>query len=506
MASNDRGKSGFEATLQKYKWLAWISDRKEWLLLGLIILLATGLRIYNLGTESLWLDETASISESKLSITGMVNATNRPPLYPILLNQWIHIFGTSEIALRSMSVVFGIIAIFFIYLTAKVLANRKIAFTSALFAAISYYLIYYSQEARDYSLLVLLSLLSFYSFIQILKTNKFGYYIAYLSFGIFMIYTHVFGLLTLVSQVLYLLLFQNRYKEQRFSLFVTIGMVIVLFVPAAFLLKDRIHDIATGGFILGKPNMMSILDTLSSYSGTGDGKYVLILVFVAAGVFWIIDTIYKKKNQQNKENQPTPTKSGSGEMIVLLIIWLFVPIMLTFLESQVMTPLYNSKYLISSTPAFYILAAIAFSSIRWNKMYYIALLVIVVLSFMGLKSYYETDVKQQWREVALYIGSNATDEDLVIFCPSYIHPAFDYYYKGDLKRGGPNQGESLISCIDRNLVTVKGTQWVVFHDYRKCQEVLTHYTETVETNMLVDKKIFKGVYIVILKDQRYPGN
>jgi len=97
----------------------WIMEKKAILVLVLIVLLGAFLRIYDLGVESLWLDEVASIFESTLPIVDISTHSNQPPLYFILLGWWINLWGTSEIALRLLSAIFGILAIFITYLVGK---------------------------------------------------------------------------------------------------------------------------------------------------------------------------------------------------------------------------------------------------------------------------------------------------------------------------------------------------------------------------------------------------
>ena len=78
-------------------------SHKVVLLLFLIFGAGVLLRIYELGAESLWLDEAVSVSYSKGSLSSILDyplARNNPPFYWILLHFWIGLFGTSEAALR----------------------------------------------------------------------------------------------------------------------------------------------------------------------------------------------------------------------------------------------------------------------------------------------------------------------------------------------------------------------------------------------------------------------
>ncbi len=110
------------------------------ILLASLVLIGTFLRVYQLGTQSLWDDEAFSVWISKLSVPQMVQITAadvHPPLYYYLLHYWTIIFGTSESALRLVSVLFGVLAIPMIYVVGRQLFNEEAGLLGALILALS---------------------------------------------------------------------------------------------------------------------------------------------------------------------------------------------------------------------------------------------------------------------------------------------------------------------------------------------------------------------------------
>ena len=83
----------------------------------------------------------------------------------------MQIFGQSEFSIRFPALIFGVLSIFMIYKLGKVLFNLEIGLLSALILAISPFHIHYSQEARPYSLLMVLSLISTYYFVKFIKSH-----------------------------------------------------------------------------------------------------------------------------------------------------------------------------------------------------------------------------------------------------------------------------------------------------------------------------------------------
>ena len=153
--------------------LQWAKHNRTLLLLLLIVALASFLRIYHLGTESLWHDETASVYSSTKSIYIMLGGSlewqRQPPLYFLALKIWIYLFGDSETALRSLSAILGIASIPLTFLISQKLFSNRVGLIASFLSAISYFLISYSQEARGYAMLVFFTLLSFFILVLLIK-------------------------------------------------------------------------------------------------------------------------------------------------------------------------------------------------------------------------------------------------------------------------------------------------------------------------------------------------
>ncbi|MBP9759183.1 glycosyltransferase family 39 protein [Candidatus Dojkabacteria bacterium] len=134
----------------------------------IVLILSFLLRLVSLN-QSLWLDEatTALVARMDLSefFTKFMPADFHPPLYYLVVNLWSSFFGYSEIALRMPSVIFGVLTIYIVYLIAKDLKYRW-PIVPALFLATSGLHIYYSQEARMYSMATFLVSLIFLLFIK----------------------------------------------------------------------------------------------------------------------------------------------------------------------------------------------------------------------------------------------------------------------------------------------------------------------------------------------------
>jgi len=139
-------------------------------ILGGLTLLAAVLRFATIAGQSYWADEALTVHEVRLPFGSMLSAVahneTTPPLYFILAWVWAHVLGTGEAALRSLSALAGVAAVPITYLCARELVSRRAGLIAAALAAVNPYLIWYSQEARSYMLLIALTGASFLWFIR----------------------------------------------------------------------------------------------------------------------------------------------------------------------------------------------------------------------------------------------------------------------------------------------------------------------------------------------------
>jgi predicted membrane-bound mannosyltransferase len=145
---------------------SFFENKKLLFILAGVIVLAAVLRVIGLNKpEGLWYDEAVSFFGARNSfpfgiIGYSLTADLQPPLYILILHIWMAIFGTADIALRALSALFGVLIVPVMYLAGKELSNKKTGLIAALLTALNALLIYYSQEVRIYSLVVLLASLS----------------------------------------------------------------------------------------------------------------------------------------------------------------------------------------------------------------------------------------------------------------------------------------------------------------------------------------------------------
>lgn len=423
------------------------------ILLLSVMLLAGWLRIFQLGTESLELDEAISAFFAQESLSEILIESgpqrNNPPLYWLLLHVWIRILGHSEAALRGLSALFGILAVGAIYAVGKELFDRRLGLIAAFLSAISAFHVYYSQEARNYSLLLLLSVLSFLYFIRILKNGRKTDYAAFILVNLLLGYTHIYAVFILAAQVVFWGLYFHKYRIRSKGLLFSWSVMAVGFLPLLYLLGPKTAVIAQQGFWLPPPSGKGLLEILSQFSGTGNTALWALIAYSVLIILGLGSGFVQVKRPNEKTT--------------LLLLWLFFPVLLPFLISLFMTPILQPKYAISASAAFLLLAAqgVHFFRSRWNTAGF--LISLTLLAGIGLSGYYVQDVKPQWQEATGHIQKHAQPNDVILLHRYFITFPFLYYIQPEIPfyRIGDFQDENHFDRFLQKITAGKSRLWLI---------------------------------------------
>jgi 4-amino-4-deoxy-L-arabinose transferase-like glycosyltransferase len=182
--------------------------------------------------QSLWFDEiwsTRVMLDSVASTVRMLSADLHPPLFNVLMFVWIRIFGDSEMSVRMPSLVCGLITI---ALTAQLAIDygwRRAAPAAALVLAISPAHIWYSQEARPYSFLLMLVVASVVVVHRIRETHARRWYVAYAVLAACMVFTQYFAAVY-VAIVMLLALEDPQSRVRIWAIGVSLAIVLLVFL------------------------------------------------------------------------------------------------------------------------------------------------------------------------------------------------------------------------------------------------------------------------------------
>jgi 4-amino-4-deoxy-L-arabinose transferase-like glycosyltransferase len=221
--------------------------------LALVILAGALLRFATLDVQSLWYDEAVTAQLLRMHLTGMLhaipNSESTPPLYYVLAWAWTHGFGTGEAGLRSLPALLGTATIPLAWLLGRRLGGDRAALAAAALVAFNPMLVWFSQEARAYALLVLLAVLGTLLWLRALQSPASTRRL--LAWGVvaaLALATHYYALFLVAPQGLWLLVRAPGTRERFAALAAPLAAAAAL-APLAFI--QRSND--TAAFITDTP-------------------------------------------------------------------------------------------------------------------------------------------------------------------------------------------------------------------------------------------------------------
>lgn len=231
-------------------------SRSFWIVAGLTLLGAV-LRFATLGTQAYHHDEI--VTASRVLRVGFGHAMDAvgfsesaPPLYYALAWLWTQVAGTGEWGLRSLSAVAGVATIPVAYLIGRELRGRRAGLLAAALVAVNPMLLWYSQEARAYSLLGLFCALSLLFCVRALRggerQDEKRDFVLWGLFSGLALATHYFAVFPLIAEVL--LLWRRRGRAMLSGLWI-LALFALLLAPLAYHQMSYGHAEWIGKFSLG---------------------------------------------------------------------------------------------------------------------------------------------------------------------------------------------------------------------------------------------------------------
>ncbi len=167
-----------------------------------LLLLAFGLRVYHLDFQASLSDDALGLmlaQRNPLDLFSITATEPFPPTFYVTLSLWTKLAGHSEFAGRFYSLIFSVLSVAVIYLAGRRLVGGKGGTIAALLLAINPFDIFFAQEVRMYTMVVLFSLASSLIAYELI-TERHKWWIAYTLVSLLAAMTHAFALFVLFAQ------------------------------------------------------------------------------------------------------------------------------------------------------------------------------------------------------------------------------------------------------------------------------------------------------------------
>ncbi len=390
------------------------------------VLLITGVaflvRVNRLAGQSLWRDEVDAILFSSWSmpdlLTGLFKVGHNGPLYFLGLSFWRVLVGNSEYAVRYPSVILGVLAVPLGYIVGRKLGGtRRIAILMTLLLATSPYLIWYSQEAKMYTLLTALVLLAIFAWFQALTGRGRRWWVLFAVVTTLTFYTHILAPLMLGVYSMMTLLYRTEWRRQWRGWLVSMAFLTLPYLPLAWWQAPRfVRGYASGHPFYPLSDEIFLL--LGLYSrGLFRFAGILPLIFP---VFFLLTAVLWTR---------TPAAWLSFRARLAAAGWLMIPPVAVYLISR-RVPVFEDRYLIYIAPAFYLLIAAGIVQIRQHTRFLagLGLAVMLTINLSGIARQQYQTVKADFRGAAAYLAEQPVlPEHIMIHIP-YLQHTFNYYY------------------------------------------------------------------------------
>lgn len=396
-----------------------------------VVVVAAIIRCWGLGQRPLWLDEAFSALYARLDVGTLIelrrNGTN-PPLYHILLKQWVEWFGDSEVALRSLSVVAGTSAVALMFPLARSMGGIRTGIVATVLLAINNMAVGYSQEARYYAITGLLSITGALLLRKAVATRRSLWFVSYTLMMIAFVWIHLFAWFVLAAHcaaVLYLCLIRIGQPRRRRTLVVRFGLSVIVilasFTPWAGVLMGQVEAVLDGYWI-ARPDTFTLLSSLHAFVVPLVSLRWFLVLAACGGI-----ALSVARRAQHSPCDSTDRTLRSLDR-ALLACWAVLPIFIPLAWSLVAAPIYQIKYTLVAQPAVIVLLSLL---ITRRPVVGLAALALPVVAHppapnRGLQF-------EDWRSAAAVVKVHAGQRSLIYICQDYAYYALEYYLDDELE-------------------------------------------------------------------------
>lgn len=390
----------------------------------LITAVAFLLRTATLSGQSLWRDEVDAIRFSdwplRELIGGLFQAGHNGPLFFLLLRPWRTLTGDSEFALRYPSALWGTVAVPLGFVLARQLGlSRRAGVLFGLLLATSPYLVWYGQEAKMYAMLGFMVTLAFVAYLKTLANSGPRWWLVFVAATSLSFYLHILSPLMLG---VYGLVGLGRWSDLRRhwrGWLISLACLTLPYVPLIVWQFSFFWSGADRGHPF-YPLRQEISILLELYTSgllrfTGSTAMVLYVFLLLGGLF-------------------LPHARADAEKITLikrgtLVVWLLLPPLAVYLIS-LRVPIFEDRYLIYITPAFYLLVVVGLLLLRHHSRLLagLALGLMLTINLLGVWLQQRGPIKADFRAAADYLASQSPRPAAIMIQMPYLQYTLDYYY------------------------------------------------------------------------------
>jgi uncharacterized membrane protein len=407
-----------------------------------ILLLGIALRLYSPTFRSLWGDEVDSLFNAfnfaahnfHFQRIGLGEIIWQPivtplkgyhlPAYYVLLSLWIQLFGAGEFNLRLLSIILAILSLPVMYLFAREMFDERTAATGTFLLSVSGMAVFYSQEIRPYSFMLLSALVASLFFWKMLKGQR-GVLIAlgYISSILLLSLSHLFGVLMMAAHFICLLLNFRREKDPAKLIY----LLVCLIIAGLLIMPLYAKMLWSGLSVMRTPNV--------------DLPYTVFPIYLRAALFFFAFSLGETIAPWNLFVVIPAVLIFGGlflwalrdwrdERIGFLLVLTLFPILFSLFFIKLAMP----KYMMICLPFYLLLIAYSLAKIKKQVVYCLILFLLFVTesvsvaNYFTLNEYHNSNQIEPWRRVSSEITRNHRNGDMILTTNYFIVYRLSQYY------------------------------------------------------------------------------
>lgn len=396
---------------------------------GTVLLLGYGLRLYRLGANNVWWDEAFSIWLARQPVLEVARATARdvhPPLYYVLLHGMLRLAGQTEFVARYISTLAGTINIALLFPLGRRSFGRRPAVFGALILAISRFHIWWSQEARMYSLAAVWVTLAFYLLLRQTDSRRRRRRLMWSLYAMSLVaalYTLYLAALIIPASGLALFILWRSGRIDRPIVkywLIAVGVGLLLYLPW-ILLADPSRPGQVAGAVPAQFILTLYLTLLSTGNSTELGRYTITSLLYGLMIGSVLLCLVKARRWDQFALLAPP---------FLLPLLLAYSLILTRYQSY--TPAFEARYFLLFAPLSMLLPAAAVAELSRRRSLISAALAVglTLLALLSLPPHYaDRYLRDQWKSATRIIDAYADPDDKVVILSGDRFPLFLYEYE-----------------------------------------------------------------------------
>lgn len=385
--------------------------------LVLLTFIGLVLRLYNLGFNSIWLDEASTYGIAKGSFLEIWQVTAGGEFNPPLFHWAEHgmlVFGTGEFVLRFIPALLGVLTIPVMYWVASEFLDRNAGIIAAALMTFSPFHIFYSQEARAYTMMLFFVALALLFYLKALKTDSTLTWVVFGVCSALAFWSHFYSFVIIAALIMYTLTVRAGTIAKNVRALLPLAFGVIAFIVACFplmLVTVRLFITRTSSApTFGIQGIGIIGETLRQISGFSDIPFYTLLCLFALGCVALL----------------VLDRNKAVFLISILVFSFVISFVLSF--KMPMIP----RYMIFLLPVYFVgIAAsyrLMYRVIQTPAVVYGLMALSILVSTPMLVSYYSGLSKDDWRGFAGRVGSVTHHGDMVVLVPGYMSQPLNYYY------------------------------------------------------------------------------